>query len=220
MELLGNKRGVLLQLNLAVLRDARPALQLWGLSATLGNLQKARDVLLPGQPEAPIRAYGRAHSACAACCQTRRTLPMGGASGPGTAATRAGRADAGTQQLLFTNTRAQAELWHQALAAVWPEELDTLALHHGSLDPALRQQVEDGLRAGALRCVVATSSLDLGVDFPEVEQVLQLAARRAWRACASAPDAHATARCQRRHPVRAQPCAGTGRVRCGAPCIG
>ena len=76
--------------------------------------------------------------------------------------------------LLFTNTRAQAELWHQALAAVWPEELDTLALHHGSLDPALRQQVGDGLRAGALRCVVATSSLDLGVDFPEVEQVLQL----------------------------------------------
>ena len=76
--------------------------------------------------------------------------------------------------LLFTNTRAQAELWHQALAAVWPEEPDTLALHHGSLDPVLRQQVEDGLRAGALRCVVATSSLDLGVDFPEVEQVLQL----------------------------------------------
>ncbi|MFS2047321.1 helicase-related protein, partial [Stenotrophomonas geniculata] len=71
--------------------------------------------------------------------------------------------------LLFTNTRAQAELWHQALAAVWPEDQGTLALHHGSLDPALRQQVEDGLRAGVLRCVVATSSLDLGVDFPEVE---------------------------------------------------
>ena len=70
--------------------------------------------------------------------------------------------------------RAVPELWHQALAAVWPEDADTLALHHGSLDPALRQQVEDGLRAGALRCVVATSSLDLGVDFPEVEQVLQL----------------------------------------------
>ena len=53
-ELLGNKRGVLLQLNLAVLRQAAPASQLWGLSATLGNLDEARDVLLPGQPDAPI----------------------------------------------------------------------------------------------------------------------------------------------------------------------
>ncbi|MFS2047202.1 DEAD/DEAH box helicase, partial [Stenotrophomonas geniculata] len=53
-ELLGNKRGVLLQLNLALLRDIAPALQLWGLSATLGNLDEARDVLLPGQPDAPI----------------------------------------------------------------------------------------------------------------------------------------------------------------------
>jgi ATP-dependent Lhr-like helicase len=101
-------------------------------------------------------------------------VSLGRASGPGAAAARAGRADAARSSLLFTNTRAQAELWHQALAAVWPEDADTLALHHGSLDPALRQQVEDGLRAGALRCVVATSSLDLGVDFPEVEQVLQL----------------------------------------------
>ncbi|WP_423181122.1 ligase-associated DNA damage response DEXH box helicase [Stenotrophomonas sp. CASM101] len=175
-ELLGNKRGVLLQLNLAVLRDARPALQLWGLSATLGNLQEARDVLLPGQPEAPIVQGVRPRT-----LSVRSLLPDPGERFPW--AGHLGLAqlprvlDALMQarsSLLFTNTRAQAELWHQALAAVWPEELDTLALHHGSLDPALRQQVEDGLRAGALRCVVATSSLDLGVDFPEVEQVLQL----------------------------------------------
>ena len=76
--------------------------------------------------------------------------------------------------LVFTNTRAQAELWHQALASVWPEALETLALHHGSLGPKLRAQAEAGLRAGALRCVVATSSLDLGVDFPAVDQVLQV----------------------------------------------
>ena len=76
--------------------------------------------------------------------------------------------------LVFTNTRAQAELWHQALASVWPEALETLALHHGSLGPKLRAQAEAGLRAGTLRCVVATSSLDLGVDFPAVDQVLQV----------------------------------------------
>ncbi|WP_425604388.1 ligase-associated DNA damage response DEXH box helicase [Stenotrophomonas hibiscicola] len=175
-ELLGNKRGVLLQLNLAVLRDARPALQLWGLSATLGNLQEARDVLLPGQPEAPIVQGVRPRT-----LSVRSLLPDPGERFPW--AGHLGLAQLprvlealmqARSSLLFTNTRAQAELWHQALAAVWPEELDTLALHHGSLDPALRQQVEDGLRAGALRCVVATSSLDLGVDFPEVEQVLQL----------------------------------------------
>ncbi|MGR6138396.1 ligase-associated DNA damage response DEXH box helicase [Stenotrophomonas maltophilia] len=175
-ELLGNKRGVLLQLNLAVLHDARPALQLWGLSATLGNLQEARDVLLPGQPEAPIVQGVRPRT-----LSVRSLLPDPGERFPW--AGHLGLAQLprvlealmqARSSLLFTNTRAQAELWHQALAAVWPEELDTLALHHGSLDPALRQQVEDGLRAGALRCVVATSSLDLGVDFPEVEQVLQL----------------------------------------------
>lgn len=175
-ELLGNKRGVLLQLNLAVLRQAAPASQLWGLSATLGNLHEARDVLLPGRPEAPIVQGVRPRP-----LSVRSLLPDPGERFPW--AGHLGLAqlprvlDALMQarsSLLFTNTRAQAELWHQALAAVWPEEPDTLALHHGSLDPVLRQQVEDGLRAGALRCVVATSSLDLGVDFPEVEQVLQL----------------------------------------------
>ena len=175
-ELLGNKRGVLLQLNLAVLRDTAPSVQRWGLSATLGNLAQARDVLLPDRPDAPIVQGVRPRA-----ITVRSLLPAPGERFPW--AGHLGLAQlprvlealmAARSSLLFTNTRAQAELWHQALAAVWPEDADTLALHHGSLDPALRQQVEDGLRAGALRCVVATSSLDLGVDFPEVEQVLQL----------------------------------------------
>ena len=76
--------------------------------------------------------------------------------------------------ILFTNTRAQAELWHQALSSIWLEAPATLALHHGSLDAGLRAQAEQGLRDGSVRCVVATSSLDLGVDFPAVDQVLQI----------------------------------------------
>ena len=76
--------------------------------------------------------------------------------------------------LLFTNTRSQAELWYKALSAVWMEDPATLGLHHGSLDPKLRAAAEQGLRDGSIRCVVATSSLDLGVDFPAVDQVLQL----------------------------------------------
>lgn len=175
-ELLGSKRGVLLQLNLAVLREAAPSLQLWGLSATLGNLAQARDVLLPGRPDALVVEGARQRPLA-----VRSLLPE-----PGERFAWAGHLGlaqlprvlqtlmAARSSLLFTNTRAQAELWHQALSSVWPEDAATLALHHGSLDPQIRQQVEDGLRAGSLRCVVATSSLDLGVDFPQVEQVLQL----------------------------------------------
>lgn len=175
-ELLGNKRGVLLQLNLAQLRDSTPALQLWGLSATLGNLAQARQVLLPDRPAAPVVEGARQRPV-----QVQTLLPEPGERFPW--AGHLGLAQLprvlqaildARSTLLFTNTRAQAELWHQALSSVWPQDAATLALHHGSLDPTLRQQVEDGLRAGALRCVVATSSLDLGVDFPEVDQVLQL----------------------------------------------
>jgi len=175
-ELLGSKRGVLLQLNLALLRDTAPAMQLWGLSATLGNLPQAREVLLPDRPDAVTVEGARPRPV-----RVRSLLPEPGERFPWAGHLGLGQLPRVLQalmgarsSLLFTNTRAQAELWHQALAAVWPEDSATLALHHGSLDPALRQQVEDGLRAGALRCVVATSSLDLGVDFPEVEQVLQL----------------------------------------------
>lgn len=175
-ELLGSKRGVLLQLNLALLRDTAPALQVWGLSATLGNLAQARQVLLPDRPDALDVAGARQRPV-----RVRSLLPDPGERFPWAGHLGLGQLPrvlrtlmAARSSLLFTNTRAQAELWHQALAAVWPEDPATLALHHGSLDPALRQQVEDGLRAGTLRCVVATSSLDLGVDFPQVDQVLQL----------------------------------------------
>lgn len=175
-ELLGNKRGVLLQLNLRRLRDALPALQVWGLSATLGNLEEARDVLLPDRPDAPLVAGARPRPVT-----LETLLPAQGERFPWAGHLGLSQLQrvlekllgAGTS-LLFTNTRAQAELWHQALSAVWPEDPATLALHHGSLDPALRRAAEDGLREGRLRCVVATSSLDLGVDFPAVDQVLQL----------------------------------------------
>ncbi len=175
-ELLGNKRGVLLQLNLQRLRDALPALQVWGLSATLGNLQQARQVLLPDQPDAPLVGGARPRPV-----QVETLLPPQGERFPWAGHLGLGQLQRVQQRLfavgtslLFTNTRAQAELWHQALSAVWPETTDTLALHHGSLDPALRRAVEQGLREGRLRCVVATSSLDLGVDFPAVDQVLQI----------------------------------------------
>ncbi|SJZ54236.1 ATP-dependent helicase Lhr and Lhr-like helicase [Lysobacter spongiicola DSM 21749] len=175
-ELLGNKRGVLLQLALARLRALAPGMRLWGLSATLGNLAEARDVLLPHLPGAPVVAGARPRP-----MKLTTLLPPAGARFPWAGHLGLSQLQRVVEQLfkvrtslLFTNTRAHAELWHQALSAVWREDPATLALHHGSLDPKLRALAESGLRDGSLRCVVATSSLDLGVDFPAVDQVLQI----------------------------------------------
>lgn len=175
-ELLGNKRGVLLQLGLARLRGWHPALRLWGLSATLGNLEQALAVLLPHAPPAAIvrNAPPRPMSLETLLPPERGRFPWAGNLGLSQLPQVAERIMAAGTSLLFTNTRAQAELWHRALSAVWLDAPQTLALHHGSLDAALRGQVEQGLREGTVRCVVTTSSLDLGVDFPAVDQVLQL----------------------------------------------
>jgi ATP-dependent Lhr-like helicase len=182
-ELLGAKRGVLLQLAIARLRAMNPRLQVWGVSATVGNPDEALAALCP-DPADPLRAHPRAVrivddrpkpiELTTLLPATGERFPFAGHLGlkqlPRVLQTIFGAAST----LLFTNTRAQAELWHQALSAVWPEDPGTLGLHHGSLDAAVRRAVEQGLRDGGLRCVVATSSLDLGVDFPAVAQVLQV----------------------------------------------
>ncbi|HEX7894767.1 MAG TPA: helicase-related protein, partial [Terriglobales bacterium] len=86
------------------------------------------------------------------------------------------RLQAAQTTLLFTNTRSQTEIWFRALQDARPDWSNEIALHHGSVDRELREQVENRLRAGTVRCVVCTSSLDLGVDFPPVEQVIQIGA--------------------------------------------
>lgn len=175
-ELLGNKRGVLLQLCLARLRRLSPGVRTWGLSATLGNLDEARAVLLPHAPGSALVAGARPRRMQISTLlpERSRALPWAGHLGLSQLERVFKRLFDVRATLLFTNTRAQAELWHRALESIWPEAPATLALHHGSLDPKLRAAVEQGLRDGTLRCVVATSSLDLGVDFPAVDQVLQI----------------------------------------------
>ncbi len=181
-ELLGTKRGVLLELTLARIRAlaaaARP--RVWGLSATLGNVDEALRVLLgPGTPgrliagavEKPIHIETLLPDAA-----TR--FPWAGHIGLAQLPRVLDAITAATSTLVFTNTRAQAEIWHQALAAVWPDAPEMLALHHGSLDGKLRHAVERGLAEGRIKCVVATSSLDLGVDFGAVEQVIQIGSPR------------------------------------------
>lgn len=182
-ELLGSKRGVLLQLAIARLRAMCPGLQVWGVSATVGNPDEALAALCP-DPTDPRRAHPQALRVVdprPKPIELTTLLPAAGERFPFAGhlglkqLPRVLQAVFGAAStLLFTNTRAQAELWHQALSAVWPEDPATLGLHHGSLDAVVRRAVEQGLRDGALRCVVATSSLDLGVDFPAVQQVLQI----------------------------------------------
>jgi ATP-dependent Lhr-like helicase len=175
-ELLGNKRGVLLQLCLARVCALAPALRIWSLSATLGNLDEARDVLLPHAPDAATVSgvAPRTVTLESLVPDEGERFPWAGHVGLSQLARVVDRVFQARTSLVFTNTRASAELWHRALSAVWLEDPDTLALHHGSLDPKLRAATEAGLRDGRLRCVVATSSLDLGVDFPAVDQVFQI----------------------------------------------
>ena len=176
-ELLGSKRGVQAQLALARLRRWHPRLVVWGLSATLGNLDEAMRVLVGPSGEGAL-VRGRVPKTLvvdALMPATIERFPWGGHMGRNMAAAVAAEIDATAgATLLFTNTRSQAELWYQALLDERPEWAGVLALHHGSLDREMRDWVERGLRDGSLRAVVCTSSLDLGVDFLPVERVLQL----------------------------------------------
>lgn len=179
-ELLGNKRGVLLELALAHLRTLRPALRIWGLSATIGNPLEALQHLLGADHRgalivAPPR---RALDLFTALPERAQRFPWGGHLGLAQLARVLAAIEGAQSTLVFTNTRSQAELWHQALGAVWTGPTEQLAIHHGSIDRVQRGQVEAALARGELRCVVATSSLDLGVDFAPVDLVVQIGSPR------------------------------------------
>lgn len=173
-ELLGNKRGVQLQLALARLRHWHPSLPTWGLSATLGNLQHALDVL---QPQGGLLVQGRQDKQLQVDTLLPTAIerfPWAGHMGLKMLDQVSREIDASTSCLVFTNTRAQAELWYQALLEVRPEWAGLIALHHASLARDTRDWVERSLKQGNLKAVICTSSLDLGVDFLPVERVLQI----------------------------------------------
>jgi len=175
-ELMASKRGVLLQLALARVRAMKPGLRIWGLSATLANLDQALQVLVgPGQPGTLVRGVvPRAIEIETVLPTAGQRIPWSGHYGNRNAAAVIDAILEAQTSLVFTNTRAQAEIWFQALIALRPDLAADIALHHGSIDRALREEIEERLRRGTVRCVVCTSSLDLGVDFSPVEQVLQI----------------------------------------------
>ena len=174
-ELMGSKRGVQTQLALARLRRWNPALLVWGLSATLGNLAQARDVLLGGADGLIVEGNVRKEIRVDTLIPAKPSrFPWSGHLGIQMLQPVIAEIEAHQATLVFTNTRSQAELWYQNILAARPDWAGVIALHHGSLDKAVREWVEQGLKSGRLKAVVCTSSLDLGVDFPPVERVLQI----------------------------------------------
>ncbi|MBP6897852.1 MAG: ligase-associated DNA damage response DEXH box helicase [Pseudacidovorax sp.] len=175
-ELLGNKRGVQVQLALARLRGWNAGLMAWAMSATLGNLHEAMGALL-GPGEAGVLVQGQVPKTLVVDTllpgRTDR-FPWGGHLGLAMLPQVVAEIDASPSTLVFTNTRSQSEIWYQALLEARPDWAGLIALHHGSLDRAVREWVELGLKGGQLKAVVCTSSLDLGVDFLPVERVLQI----------------------------------------------
>jgi ATP-dependent Lhr-like helicase len=174
-ELLGNKRGVQLQLALARLRLWNPQLIVWGLSATLGNQAHAQEVLLaPGDGrlvQGEVAKELRVDTLLPAAIER---FPWAGHLGLRMLPQVVAEVESAATSLVFTNTRAQSEIWYQAILEARPEWAGLIALHHGSLSREVRDWVELSLKDGSLKAVVCTSSLDLGVDFLPVERVLQI----------------------------------------------
>lgn len=177
-ELLGSKRGVLTELALARLKRLNPTLQIWGISATIGNLEEAKNILL-GANNANAGCIIRANlpkktEITTVMPQKLEKFPWAGHLGIYLAPEVLKIIEHAKTCLIFTNTRSQAEIWYQELLKLQPDLAGILALHHGSLSDEIRQWVEQSLHLGKLKAVVCTSSLDLGVDFRPVDTVIQI----------------------------------------------
>jgi len=190
-ELLSSKRGTQVELALARLRVFSPSMRTWALSATIANVeQAARAAVGTGDAGdaggAGVRAELSAPIVVVAPMEREvvvdsvipkdlRRLPLAGHLGMQMVPDVVEALDPPTTStLVFTNTRSQAERWFHAILVEKPEWAGIMALHHGSIDREEREQVEAGLKSGSLKIVVATSSLDLGVDFSPVARVMQI----------------------------------------------
>ncbi len=174
-----SKRGDLLSLDLARIRTIAPAMRTTGLSATVrdpAELQRwlveqgRRDVALARLIVAPAGAQ-----ADLSILDTEQRMPWSGHSARHALAEVYAMVKRAGMTLIFVNTRSQAEFIFQAL---WRINEDTLpiALHHGSLDAGQRRRVEEAMAAGKLKAVVCTSTLDLGIDWGDVDLVVNIGA--------------------------------------------
>ncbi|MGB9206738.1 MAG: ligase-associated DNA damage response DEXH box helicase [Pseudolabrys sp.] len=177
--LVTSKRGDLLSLGLARLFKLAPELITIGLSATVAKPDELRRFLVAQPPD------GRAHADLVTAqagaqpivtmLDTEEHLPWAGHSARHALGEIYAHIKTHKTTLVFVNTRSQAEFLFQEL---WRNNDDNLAiaLHHGSLDVGQRRRVEDAMATGKLRAVVCTSSLDLGVDWGDVDLVINVGA--------------------------------------------
>ncbi len=179
-ELLGTKRGVQMELSLSRLKTISKDLRIWGISATIGNLEQAKEVLLgPTGPALEnavlIRAKLRKKITVKSIIpKEMETFPWRGHLGIRLLEDVVPIINNSKTTLLFTNTRSQCEIWFQQILEKHPEYAGVLAMHHGSINKETRLWVEQAIRNESLTAVVCTSSLDLGVDFAPVETVVQI----------------------------------------------
>ena len=177
--LVTSKRGDLLSLGLARLWRLAPQLRAIGLSATVAEPESLARFLVPqrggASAAADIVIAGGAAAPIVEMLDTRERLPWAGHSARHALNEVYDLIKRNKTTLVFVNTRSQAEMLFQDLWRMNDDGL-AIALHHGSLDVAQRRKVEDAMAAGRLRGVVCTSSLDLGVDWGDVDLVINIGA--------------------------------------------
>jgi ATP-dependent helicase Lhr and Lhr-like helicase len=175
-ELMSTKRGVQTELALARLRAQNPAVRTWGISATLGNLPEALECLVGvGRTGRLVKGnFDKEIVIDSVLPENAERFPWAGHIGVKMVPYVLEAIEESQSCLIFTNTRAQSEIWFQHILDARPDWSEVVALHHGSLSREVRDEVEEGLKSGRLRAVVCTSSLDLGVDFSPVDRVLQV----------------------------------------------
>jgi ATP-dependent Lhr-like helicase len=185
-ELLGSKRGVQVELAISRIVNAQHSTlppsfgaqcSIWGISATIGNLEQAKEVLLsPLQREGVIvrSQMDKKIEVESIFPDEIEKYPWAGHLGIKLVNKVIPIIQQSKTTLIFINTRGMSEIWYQKLLDACPELAGSIALHHGSVDTELRIWVEENLHTGNLKAVVCTASLDLGVDFRPVETVIQV----------------------------------------------
>lgn len=177
-ELMGSKRGVQTELLLSRFRGINSNLRVWGISATIGNLQEAMDILLgvdkPLKHKMVVADIEKEIEVLSVIPDEIEKYPWAGHLGIKMADQVLPIIRQSKTTLIFTNTRAQCEIWYHRLLEIEPDLAGLIAMHHGSISRELRDWVEDALYEGKLKAVVCTSSLDLGVDFRPVETIVQV----------------------------------------------
>ena len=171
------KRGDLLALAMGRLRRFAPEVQYFGLSATVHDPEPLRRFLAPGKEERPaslVLGQGGAQAQVNVLDSEER-IPWRGHMARHAYGEIYQAIKSAGMTLVFVNTRSQAELAFQELWALNDDNLP-IALHHGSLDVGRRRKVEGAMTRGELRAVVCTSTLDLGIDWGDVDLVIQIGA--------------------------------------------